>query len=308
MAVAVVRKKSQSPERPTLSPEKGSEILGILLLAAGIFLVLSLGTHHPQDPSLLHRVPEDGVHAHNWIGSVGAHISALAFGFFGLTCLLIPLFLLVAGWRRLRRKDAPKVVGRGFGAVLLLASVPALLHIGFGRINWLDGSVASGGAFGVLLTELLESRLNLAGTLVVLGVAVSCGLALVVQSTLGDLLASWRDRVKQVWQNGVLARERRHERREKARNRRRVITKHLQRVAEEKQKNAPPPPESHRPSMAAAGVTVGAPPPDRLDLPLRPRVTEKKGEADFTVRRGSAPELPQGPRELDEDFPFAAPE
>ncbi len=59
--------------------------------------------------------------------------------------------------------------------------------------------------------------------------------------------------------------------------------------------------------MAAAGVSVGAPPPDRLDLPLRPRVTEKKGEADFAVRRVSTPELPQGPRELDEDFPFAAP-
>jgi S-DNA-T family DNA segregation ATPase FtsK/SpoIIIE len=306
MAVAVVRKKSQSPERPTLSPEKGSEILGILLLAAGIFLVLGLGTHHPQDPSLLHRVPEESAHARNWIGPVGAHISALAFGFFGLTCLLIPLFLLAAGWRRLRRRGAPKVVGRGFGAVLLLASVPALLHIGFGRINWLDGSVAAGGAFGVLLTDLLESRLDLAGTLVVLGLAVACGLALVVQSTLGDLLASWRDRLRQVWQSWVLARERRRERREKERNRRRVITKHLQRVAEEKQKNAPPPPESHRPSMAAAGVSVGAPPPDRLDLPLRPRVTERKGEADFAVRRVSAPELPQGPTELDEDFPFAA--
>jgi S-DNA-T family DNA segregation ATPase FtsK/SpoIIIE len=307
MAVAVVRKKSQSPERPTFSPEKGSEILGILLLAAGIFLVLSLGTHHPQDPSLLHRVPEEGVHAHNWIGSVGAHISALAFGFFGLTCLLIPLFLLMAGWRRLRRRGAPKVVGRGFGAVLLLASVPALLHIGLGRINWLDGSVAAGGAFGVLLTELLESRLNLAGTLVVLALGVACGLALAVQSTLGDVLASWRDRLRQLWQSWVLARERRRERREKERNRHRVITKHLQRVAEEKQKNAPPPPESHRPSMAAAGVSVGAPPPDRLDLPLRPRVTERGGEADFGLRRVNAPELPHGPRELDEDFPFASP-
>ncbi|HEX3552018.1 MAG TPA: DNA translocase FtsK [Thermoanaerobaculia bacterium] len=296
MSVAVIRKKSQSPERPTLSPEKGSELLGLVLMAAGIFLVLSLGSHHPQDPSLLHRVAEDGARAHNWIGAVGAHISALAFGFFGLTCLLIPLFLLAAGWRRLRRRGAPRVVGRGFGALLLLASVPALLHLGLGRINWLDGSVAAGGAFGVLLTELLESRLDLAGTLVVLGLAVACGLALVVQSTLGDLLAAWRDRLRQVWQKAVLARERRRERREKESNRRRVITKHLQRVAEEKQKNAPPPPESHRPSMAAAGVSVGVPPPGRLDLPLRPRVTEKKGEADFGIRRVDAPEL-------DEDFP-----
>ncbi|MBW8875391.1 MAG: DNA translocase FtsK [Acidobacteria bacterium] len=301
MSVAVVRKKSQSPERPTLSPEKGSEILGLVLMAAGIFLVLSLGSHHPQDPSLLHRVAEDGARAHNWIGAVGAHISALAFGFFGLTCLLIPLFLLAAGWRRLRRRGAPRVVGRGFGALLLLASVPALLHLSLGRINWLDGSVAAGGAFGVLLTELLESRLDLAGSLVVLGLAVACGLALVVQSTLGDLLAAWRDRLRQLWQKGVLARERRRERREKERNRRRVITKHLQRVAEEKQKNAPPPAESHRPSMAAAGVSVGVPPPaGRLDLPLRSRITEriteKRGEADFGIHRVAA-------LELDEDFP-----
>src|SRR5260370_27383090 len=117
MAVAGVRKNSHSPERPTLSPEKGSEILGIFLLAAGIFLVLSLGTHHPQDPSLLHRVPEEGAHAQNWSGAVGAHISALAFGFFGLTCLLIPLFLLLSGLPRLRRRGAPKVLGRGFGCV-----------------------------------------------------------------------------------------------------------------------------------------------------------------------------------------------
>src|SRR4051794_22290990 len=295
MSVAVVRKKSTTPERPTLSPEKGNELLGILLLAAAAFLVLCLGSHHPQDPSLLHRVPEDA-RAHNWAGAVGAQVSAMAFGFFGLTCFLIPFFLLVSGWRRLRRRDAPRVVGRGFGAILLLASTPALLQIGFGRLVWQDGSIAAGGAFGVLLADFLQSRLNFPGTRVVLGSAVAVGTALVVQSTLGDVLASWRDRIRQLWQGWTLARERRRERREKERSRRRVITKHLQRVAEEKQKNAPPPPESHRPSMAAAGVSVGAPPPDHLDLPLRPRVTERKGEVDVGFRRVPAPEP-------DEDFP-----
>src|SRR6185295_19084544 len=148
----------------------------------------------------------------------------------------------------------------------------------------------------LLLSDLLQERLNFAGTLVVLVSVAACGTALGVQSTLGDLLAAWRDRLRQLWQNGVLTRARRKERREKERNRRRVITKHLQRVAEEKQKNAPPPPESHRPSMAAAGVSVGAPPPEHIDLPLRPRVTERKGEADFGFRRVPAPEP-------DEDFP-----
>jgi S-DNA-T family DNA segregation ATPase FtsK/SpoIIIE len=304
MTVAVVRKKSTTPERPTLSPEKGNELLGVLLLAVALFLTLSLGSHHPQDPSLLHHVADAEVHAHNWAGSVGAQVSAVSFGFFGLTCLLIPFFLLVAGWRRLRRRGAVRVVGRGFGAALLLASTPALLQIGLGRILWTDGSIAAGGAFGLLLADFLKARLNFAGTLVVLGSAVAVGTILVVQSTLGDILAAWRDRVRQLWQTWTLSRERRRERREKERNRRRVITKHLQRVAEEKQKKAAPPvPEAHRPSMAAASVSVGSPPPDRIDLPLRSagRVVEKKGEVDFSIRRAQ-------PVEPDEDFPNFATE
>jgi|GEM_PF-2303795 len=267
--LAKTREESQSPERavvkvqhrrnrdllarPIPLPEKGSEILGILFIVAGIFLVLGLSSYNPQDPSLLHPSAKEGARAHNWIGSVGAHISALVFGFFGPTCLLIPLFLVAAGWWRLRRQGAPKGVGRSYGAMLLLAAVSALLHIGFGRINWRDGSVAAGGAIGALVTELLESRLNHAGTLVVLGVTVVCGLVLVVRSTLGNLPAKIRDRLRQAWQYSVLARERRRERREKERTRRRVIIKHLQRVAEEKQRNTPPPPpDSHRPSMAAS--------------------------------------------------------
>jgi DNA segregation ATPase FtsK/SpoIIIE, S-DNA-T family len=305
MSVAVVRKKSTTPERPTLSPEKGNEILGLVLLAAGVFLVVSLGSHHPQDPSVLHHVTED-VRPENWIGAVGAHISALAFGFLGLTCLLIPVFLLMTGWRRLRRRGASKVVGRGFGAGLLLASTPALLEVGIGRMHWLGGEISTGGAFGELLAGFLQSRFNLAGTLIVLFSCVACGSALAVQSTLGDLLAAWRDRLRQTWQKWTLARERRRERREKEKSRRRVITKHLQRVAEEKEKQQKKAaPEAHRPSIAASSVSLGAPPPDRVDLPLRPaRVMEKKGEADFSIRRVSSPEAEP---EVDEDFPSMPP-
>jgi DNA segregation ATPase FtsK/SpoIIIE, S-DNA-T family len=299
VSIAIVRKKAAA-DRPALSPEKGNELLGLLLLALGILLALSLGSYHPDDPSLFHKVREESA-TRNWVGQAGSQIAALAFSFFGLSCLLLPFFLLVAGWRRVRRRGAVRVVGRGFGALLLLASLPALLQIGFHRIPWREGSIDAGGGFGIVLEELLKGRLNLAGSLVVLGAAVAIGTALVVQSTLGDLLSAWRDRLRQLWQDSILARERRRERRQKERNRRRVITKHLQRVAEEKQKNAPPPAVVHRPSTTAAAATVTEPPPaDRLDLPLRPasaRVTERKGEAEFAVRRVSATE-----RQEDEDF------
>jgi S-DNA-T family DNA segregation ATPase FtsK/SpoIIIE len=317
--VSIAAIKAKGRERAKISPEKGNELAGILLLAVGVLLAFSLATYHPGDPSLFHRAADEPARTRNLIGPAGAHVSALAFSFFGLTCLLIPVFLLVGGWRRLRRREGSKVVGRGFGALLLLASTPALLQLTMGRIAWRDGSVAAGGAFGKLLADLLQSRFNLLGSLLVLAAAALIGTALAVQSTLGDVLAAWQARLRQLWQDWTLARERRRERREKERARRRVITKHLQRVVEEKKKEESPalpvrftktartapvapggpvapvastPQPSSRtpePEPFAAGASVG----DRLDLPLRPaaRVTERRGEADFNVRKVSASEL-----------------
>ena len=79
MSIAIVRKSKTASERPTLSPEKGSELLGLLLLAVGVFLVLSLGSYHPEDPSLFHRVAGEETRTLNWVGPAGAQISAVAF-------------------------------------------------------------------------------------------------------------------------------------------------------------------------------------------------------------------------------------
>ena len=312
MSLAAV-KATKGRTRPTLSPEKGNELFGLLLLAFGVILAFSLATYHPGDPSVFHRVTDSHVRARNWIGPFGAHASAVAFSFLGLTCLLVPLFLLVAGWRRLRRSGAVKVVGRGVGSLLLLASTPPLLQLTLGRIAWQDGSLAAGGAFGKLLVGFLDSYFSFVGSLLVLTAAAACGLALAVQSTLGDVLAAWRERLRQGLDSYNLARERRRERREKERARRRVITKHLQRVVEEKQRKAEEEPHIPRmptkrmmqlvqkpsePAPEKAPAPVAPPDPDRLDLPLRPtgprtaRITERRGEAEFSgVRRVSAAEL-----------------
>ncbi|HEX3130126.1 MAG TPA: DNA translocase FtsK [Thermoanaerobaculia bacterium] len=310
MSLAVV-KATKGRTRPTISPEKGNELLGLLLLAFGVILAFSLATYHPGDPSIFHRVTDSHVRARNWVGPFGAHASAVAFSFLGLTCLLVPLFLVVAGWRRLRRSGAVKVVGRGVGSLLLLVSTPALLQLTLGRIAWQDGSIAAGGAFGKLLVGFLDGYFSFVGSLLVLAAVVACGLALAVQSTLGDILAAWRERLRQAWDSYTLARENRRARREKERARRRVITKHLQRVVEEKQKKAEEEPHIPRvpskrmmqlvqqPTAPTPTPTPAAPPDsDRLDLPLRPtgtrtaRITERRGEAEFSgVRRVSAAEL-----------------
>ncbi|HXO27691.1 MAG TPA: DNA translocase FtsK 4TM domain-containing protein [Thermoanaerobaculia bacterium] len=251
MSIADTRERrasraSKQPERPTLSPEKGNELLGLALLGVSLLLAFSFATYHPSDPSLFHDLAH-AAPSRNWIGPAGAQVAALGFGFFGLSCFLLPMFLLVAGWRRLRRRGAVRVVGRGFGSLLLLAALPGLCQLLLGGIAWRGEALPAGGAFGTVITALLDERLSFTGSLLVLASAVAIGAALVVQSTLGQALAAWRQQLRQLWQNAVLARARRRERREKERARRRVITKHLQRVVEEKQE------QQRREEQGAAG-------------------------------------------------------
>lgn len=341
MSIAITP-ASKRKARPALSPEKGNELVGLLLLSLGVLLALSFATYQPGDPSLFHRTtaleipasppppaPLDGspnatssasgAGSRNWIGPAGAQVSALAFGFLGLTCFLVPLFLLVAGWRRLRRRGTARVVGRGLGSLLLLAALPGLCQLSLATVAWRGEAISAGGAAGSVVVSLLEERFNLAGSLVVLVAAAAFGTALVVQSTLGQTLAAWRARLRQLWQDHTLARARRRERREKERARRRVITKHLQRVVEEKEERRrrdDPDPAVRRGPALASLAGVGGPPAApaasstpalpglagplagagaRLDLPLR--VSERRGQSDYAVRRVSATELQE-----DEEF------
>jgi DNA segregation ATPase FtsK/SpoIIIE, S-DNA-T family len=316
-----VTKTQKRPEKPTLSPEKTSELLGVFLFTLALLLGVALGTYHPRDPSVFHQgqATPGMARPQNRIGPAGAEIAAFSFQFLGLSCLLVPLFLLVAAFRRLRGKGAPRVPGRGFGMVLILGALPGLFQLTTGRVPWHEGAIDAGGAFGKILAEALTPRLHATGTLLVLSAAVAIGGTLAVQSTLGDLLASWKFRLEKLWQNLSLARARRQERRAKERARRRVITKHLQRVMAEKSEKEEK--QEKRQKAARGGGRAAAPeagghggPPredpaadplaDRLDLPLRATGGARRSETGVSVHRMHTPR-PLDPENPDE-LPFDA--
>jgi len=152
---------------------------------------LSLVSHFPRDPSLFHRATEpEGIR--NWIGPFGAQLSAIVFATIGVSGLALPVLLALAAWRRLRRQSAVRVVGRGLGAIVLIAALPGLLQLTVERIAWRGVPIAAGGGFGKLLVRHLTEHLGGAGALLLLAGGVIVGTALVVQSTLGEVLAIWR--------------------------------------------------------------------------------------------------------------------
>ncbi len=282
-----------------LSAAKGREIVGFVSISLAALLAASLLSHLPSDPSFLHQ-SSAAREVRNQIGRFGAQVSAAGFGFLGITSLLLPLLLAGFGLRRLRKRPPLRVVGRGVGALLLTASLPGLVHLLQARIPWRGEALETGGAFGLLLGDGLAARMNLPGALVVLATVALVGTVLLVQTSLGEVIAAWRARLRAAWERLQLARARRRERRAKEQARRRVIVKHLQRAAEERSREA---------ATAQEEGERGRGRPDP-DLPIAPpspaplRVTPRAGEPGFAVRRVG----PAAAREAAPPPPPAAPQ
>lgn len=237
------------------------------LSVTGALVGCALVSYRSDDPSFLHQTSEE-VPTGNLIGPLGAQTAAAGFGFFGMTAFLVPVLLLWAAWRRGRRRAEDRVIGRGLGAVVLLVSLPALLALILGEVHWRGDTLRAGGLLGDLLAGGSERLAGFTGALFLLLAGVIAGAALLVQSTLGELLEAWRNRLLDAWRRLQLRRARRRESQEREEMRERVVAKHRQRLVE--RTGGPAPVESVE-----------------IDLPLR--VQEKHGDGRFAVRRVSAP-------------------
>jgi len=237
----------------------------VALFLVALLIGLSLLSYQPYDPSFLHQTTED-VEVRNLIGPLGAQVAALGFGFFGLTALLVPALLLWSAWRQARWQRDDRVVGRGLGAGVLIATLPALLALVLTEVEWRGAALPAGGLLGDLLAGWAERLAGFTGALFLLLTGVVLGAALLVQSTLGEILVSWRRRLVDAWGGLTLRRARRREKREKEDRRERVVAKHRRRAAERD----------------------GAEAQEDIEIELPLRVQEKSGDGKFAVRRVTA--------------------
>ncbi|MEM7585978.1 MAG: DNA translocase FtsK 4TM domain-containing protein [Acidobacteriota bacterium] len=283
--------------RLNLSPAMGSEIVGVLLSALVVLLTGSLLSYHPLDPSVLHRVSDEGARTQNLIGPVGAHLSALAISFLGLVALLVPVLLGVLAWFRLRRKEIPQLTDRLLGLLLLLVALPPMLQVLFGQISWRGEPMSSGGALGLVITDMLTERLNPGGTFVILFTVLLVGGSLAAQSTLGELFKVVRAGTMARVEKLRLARAQRSKRDKERLSKQRVL-EHVKRAAEERVAepaarvaNAPTQPADRELEKPATE-------PKRRPSPEPPmRVKEKKGEGKFAVRKVRPPQPEEPPSE-----------
>src|SRR6185369_16462630 len=151
-----------------------NEIIAIALIAIALLLGLCLASYNPNDASW-NAAGETG--AHNWIGTVGANVSAALFQAIGLAAYLLPFLILAAAWRRFRSRKINAPLSRLAGLVVIVLSSSALLSLANLR-PFYDGSFNAGGLTGAIISRALVAGLNNIGASILLAAVAATGILL----------------------------------------------------------------------------------------------------------------------------------
>ena len=144
------------------------EMLGILLVALGFFLFLSLVTYDPTDPSFFSYTSPKTRNIHNWMGAVGSHVSSLLFQGFGLPCFLIPLILGVYAFSFIFRWEWKYPSIKFIGWFITLLTISSLLSLWLKPIHFYRHDLLVGGFIGEIISKSLVRYFNPPGTTVLL--------------------------------------------------------------------------------------------------------------------------------------------
>ena len=161
----IIRTKRPAPlpAQPTRR-RLSQELLALILLVLDLFLILSLVSYNPADPqtmTALGKVPA----VTNWVGKVGALISAWLMGGFGLAAFWLPImlsWLALQSYQGTLRMISP---WSGLAYLTLPLASAGLLALGWPTLAWGGGHMLGGGAIGRWLTGHSQPVLNLAGSL-----------------------------------------------------------------------------------------------------------------------------------------------
>ena len=223
------------PRRST----RGAELLGFLSFGLALMLLISLATFNPHDPAPFFRAGATGP-ARNFIGPAGAFLAELLVPqLFGVTALLLPLVLGLAGWKLFWCKPIEAPYTKGAGLLLMLLSLTAFATLTFGTVTFEAEPVRAGGAVGELLAALLTKDFNRTGAYIVVATTLFVSLILSTQFSFATLLNEVGARTGGRFQSLRTAWAHYRETRRKEKMRREVIRKHTQKEAAEGSESLP---------------------------------------------------------------------
>jgi S-DNA-T family DNA segregation ATPase FtsK/SpoIIIE len=142
------------------------EIYGIILFFLVIFTLISLLSYSPDDPSINNATAAGQIH--NLFGVVGAHVSGLLIGLFGLGAFWIPIILLLASIHFFGNHPNRAMMSTLVGGIVLVVITGSLLSIRQNHFILFGSKFSAGGMVGIPLKAFLVKYTNYAGSVIIL--------------------------------------------------------------------------------------------------------------------------------------------
>lgn len=143
-----------------------NDIVSILLLAAGLFIALSLASYNPYDPSF--NSIGHGLKASNYCGLFGSFLADTLFQFFGLTAWFFVVGCLRAAYLSFQGEETSWRDLRGVWGGLLIVTVSSLISVYLPTVKIFAGQIFLGGLLGLGISQTLVRGFNPVGVQVIL--------------------------------------------------------------------------------------------------------------------------------------------
>jgi len=185
--------ENRSPWPQILTHPKAQEVLGILGIAVAIFLMASLISYDPLDPSFFNSGGGLEHQVRNYGGRWGAELAGDLLELLGVGALTLPFFLVVLSWRRLTAKGTPLVILKLAGFFLLLPSLGLLAQL-LAKLGLPLGPASErpGGFVGQELQRILSPLLGRVGLPLIGLTALTLAVVCLTTRPLVGLSSGWR--------------------------------------------------------------------------------------------------------------------
>ena len=174
---------------------KSVELIGLLLLALGALLLLSLLSYQPSDPSFMRSGANSGG-TENLIGPVGAQVAAAGYGLLGLAVVVVALAVLGLGYRLVRARGSFPSLLQGAGVAIALIALPSLIDLAVGEVQIRGEPLVAGGLVGSTISGGIQSQLGAIGAAVIALFGLVFGVALTMRGSLDEWLVGVLGRLK----------------------------------------------------------------------------------------------------------------
>jgi len=160
---------------PTSRPRL-NEAVAVVFLFAGLFLLISLVSYNPFDPSW--NTATAAAKPLNLMGRTGAALADILLQAFGFAAYAVPVLTLLLGWNWVRSAPIHTPWAKLTGSAMLVSASCAAF--GFAT-TWrpIADSLPAGGVVGGILADTLMASMNLTGAAMFTGVCWILGLYLV---------------------------------------------------------------------------------------------------------------------------------